>query len=87
MPYVMGYYLCGKRHKLELELGGGMGAFIAKYNGLASIMLYGNVGYRYQQKDGLIFRIGVTPWMAIPLKKEVKFWAMPWAGISLNYSF
>jgi len=85
LPSVMGYYLSGKRHRLEL--GGGLGPFIGTYTGLTSIMLFGNVGYRYQKKKGLIFRIGFTPWMAIPIAEDASFMALPWAGISFGYSF
>ena len=85
IPSVMGYYLCGKRHRLEL--GGGLGPFIGTYLGLGSMMLFGNVGYRYQKKKGLIFRIGFTPFMSIPIAEDVRFVVLPWAGISFGYSF
>lgn len=85
LPSVNGYYLGGKRHRLEI--GGGLGPFIGTYMGLSSIELIGNIGYRYQKKKGLIFRIGFTPLMAIPISKDARFMAIPWAGISLGYSF
>jgi hypothetical protein len=85
IPSVMGYYLCGKRHRLEL--GGGLGPFIGTYSGLSSMMLFGDVGYRYQKKKGLIFRIGFTPWLGIPVAESARFMAFPWAGISFGYSF
>ncbi|MCX6320416.1 MAG: hypothetical protein NTX93_01220 [Bacteroidia bacterium] len=85
LPSVMCYYLKGKRHRLEL--GGGLGPFIGTYSGLSSIMLFGNVGYRYQKKKGLIFRIGFTPCLSIPIAKDARFMAFPWAGISFGYSF
>ncbi|MDX9847693.1 MAG: hypothetical protein RBT74_11990 [Tenuifilaceae bacterium] len=85
VPHVMLYYLKGKTH--SLELGGGMGTFLSTYHGLASIMLYGNIGYRYQRKRGLIFRAGFTPWISIPIENRSKFWITPWAGISVGYSF
>lgn len=85
IPSFMGFYLCGKRHRIEL--GGGCGPFIGTYIGMSNLMLFGNIGYRYQQKEGLIFRAGFTPWMAIPLTKNARFWSSPWAGISFGYSF
>jgi hypothetical protein len=85
IPSVMGYYLCGTRHRLEL--GGGLGPFIGTYKGLASMMFFGDVGYRYQKKKGLIFRIGFTPCLGIPIAEGVRFMAFPWAGISFGYSF
>jgi hypothetical protein len=85
VPYVMAYYLCGSRHRIEV--GGGTGTLISTYKGFGSIMFFGNIGYRYQQKKGLIFRIGFTPWVSIPIAEKTRFWATPWAGISLGYSF
>jgi hypothetical protein len=85
LPSVMGYYFSGKRHRLEL--GGGFGPFIGTYSGLSSMMLFGNVGYRYQKKKGLIFRIGFIPLISIPIAEDARFMALPWAGISFGYSF
>ena len=85
IPSVMGYYFCGKRHRLEM--GGGLGPFIGTYKGLSSMMLFGDIGYRYQKKKGLIFRIGFTPCLGIPIAKDARFMAIPWAGISFGYSF
>ncbi len=84
-PSVMGYYLGGKRHRLEL--GGGLCAGIGSYQGLAAMALYGGAGYRYQKKKGLIFRIGFTPFITIPVSEDDNFGVVPWAGISLGYSF
>lgn len=85
VPSVMCYYLKGKRH--SLELGGGLGSLIIQNRGFVSVMLHSNIGYRYQQKNGLIFRVGFTPWVALPIDGRSKFWATPWAGISFGYSF
>lgn len=84
-PNVMAYYLTGKRHRLEL--GGGLCPGFGSSEGLAAIAVYGNVGYRYQKKKGLIFRIGFTPFIGIPVSKDDSFVVMPWAAISLGYSF
>jgi hypothetical protein len=85
LPSINGYYLTGKRHRLEL--GGGAGPFIGTYKGLVSVMLFGNVGYRVQKKKGLLFRIGFTPFMSIPVAEDVDWMVLPWAGISLGYCF
>jgi len=85
IPSVAGYYLAGKRHRLEL--GGGAGPFLGTYMGLSSLLIFGDVGYRYQKKKGLIFRVGFTPFMGIPISKNARFMAIPWMGISIGYSF
>ncbi|HPT02835.1 MAG TPA: hypothetical protein PLJ84_09575 [Bacteroidales bacterium] len=83
-PGVMGYYLGGRRHRFET--GGGVsgnmedGKFI-------SMMVHGVIGYRYQKKKGLFFRAGFTPMFAVPFTEEGKFAVIPWAGLSLGYSF
>lgn len=85
VPSVNGYMLLGERYRLEI--GGGIGQFIGTDSGFASAMIFSNIGYRYQKKNGLIFRIGFTPWMAIPLKNDARFAIVPWAGVSLGYCF
>lgn len=84
-PSVMGYYLGGKRHRIEL--GGGLCAGIGSSEGLAAMALYGVAGYRIQKKKGLIFRIGFTPFIGIPVSEGDNPAIVPWAGISLGYSF
>jgi hypothetical protein len=84
-PSVMGYYLGGKRHRLEL--GGGLCAGFGSSQGFAAMALYGSAGYRYQKKKGLIFRVGFTPFLTIPISEDDSFAVIPWAGISLGYSF
>ena len=81
----MGYYLGGKRHRFEL--GGGLSSLIGSSQGFAALMLHGVVGYRYQKKKGLIFRAGFTPFISIPIAEGAKFMVVPWAGVSLGYSF
>lgn len=86
LPSLSAYYLGGKRH--QVELGGGLGPFISTRVGLSSILLFANVGYRYQKRNGLILRAGFTPWMtAVTIAKETRFAAVPWAGVSVGYSF
>ena len=82
---VMGYYLTGKRHRLEL--GGGLCPGFGSSDGFAAMAIYGNVGYRYQKKKGLIFRVAFTPFVGIPVSEDGSFTVMPWAAISLGYSF
>lgn len=83
-PNVMAYYLGGKRHRLEA--GGGVSA-IFDDGDFISIMVHGIIGYRYQKKKGLLFRVGFTPMFAIPFTEEGNYAVIPWAGISLGYSF
>ena len=84
-PSVMGYYLGGKKHRIEL--GGGLCPGFGSSEGFTAMALYGSAGYRYQKKKGLIFRVAFTPFLAIPLSDEDSFAVIPWAGISLGYSF
>jgi len=84
-PSVNAYYLFGKNNRIEI--GGGIGPFISTYKGLASFLLFGNFGYRYQRKKGLLFRIGLTPFVSIPVNGKSRFLATPWIGISLGYCF
>lgn len=84
-PSINAYYFFGKRNRFEI--GGGTGPFIGTYIGYASHMIYGNIGYRYQKKKGLIFRSCFTPFVGIPINNRSRFMAIPWAGISLGYSF
>ena len=82
---VMGYYLTGKQHRLEL--GGGICPGFGSSEGLAAMAIYGSVGYRYQRKKGLIFRVAFTPFVGIPVGKDDHISVIPWAAISLGYSF
>ncbi|HNQ66735.1 MAG TPA: hypothetical protein PKN32_00010 [Bacteroidales bacterium] len=84
-PSVNAYYLFGKMNRIEI--GGGTGTFISTYEGFASLLIFGDVGYRYQKKKGLFFRAGFTPFIGIPINGKSRFLAMPWVGLSLGYSF
>lgn len=84
-PSVNSYYLFG--NKKRIEIGGGTGLFIGTSNGFASFLIFGNIGYRYQKKKGIIFRAGFTPFVAIPIHNKSTFWISPWVGISIGYSF
>lgn len=83
-PNIMGYYFGGKRSRLEI--GGGLST---NFNAgeFYNMFIHGVIGYRYQKKKGLLFRAGFTPMFVIPLTEEVKSAVIPWAGISLGYSF
>lgn len=74
----------GKRARLEA--GGGIGAFVGTYSGVASAMIFSNLGYRYQQKRGLFFRAAFTPFMGIPVAGKSKLMAIPWVGIAVGYT-
>jgi hypothetical protein len=83
-PNVMAYYFGGKRHRLEAG-GGVSGNFMDGV--VINMMIHGVIGYRYQKKKGLLFRAGFTPMFVIPLTDEGKYAVIPWAGLSLGYSF
>lgn len=83
-PNVMGYFFGGKRHRLET--GGGLSVNF-KDGTIYNMFVHGVIGYRYQQKKGLLFRAGFTPMFAIPLTDEGKYAVIPWAGLSLGYCF
>ena len=75
------YYLIGEKNK-RFEIGGGF-----TYEGGAEgtgVILHGVIGYRYQKKNGNLFRIGFTPFT---FKEDGIWYLFPWVGISLGYSF
>jgi hypothetical protein len=83
-PSVMYYRFFGKRHRLET--GGGISGIITM-DGFAGMAVHGTIGYRYQKKEGLLFRAGFTPIVGIPFNEEGKFAFVPFPGVSLGYSF
>jgi len=85
-PNIMYYYLSGKRHRLSWEevFSGGF----ANDFSLEVVLIHGVVGYRYQKKKGLFFRVGFTPLYVIFLNdKDRGNKLYPFAGLSLGYSF
>lgn len=82
MPNIMYYYLGGKKNK-RFEIGGGFSVrpiWHKEINGDFPLAFHGVIGYRYQKKNGLLFRIGFTP----SIYPEV---FLPFIGISFGYSF
>ena len=82
-PSLMYYYLNGKRRSF-LELGVGFSLFYRldlDYAEDSPLSFHGVIGYRYQKQDGLLFRIGLTPFY------RVNSWFLPLIGISLGYSW
>lgn len=67
------------------EIGGGFSGVVTD-DGLMAVAIHGVLGYRYQKKNGPLFRIGFTPFIGIPLTSEGRFAIMPWVGISFGYS-
>ena len=62
MPSMMYYYLRGKKNK-RFEIGGGLSVLPVWHNDVNydfPIAFHFVIGYRYQKKDGLLFRIGLT---------------------------
>ena len=82
VPSIIYYHLGGK--KSRFELGCGIGYIIilteeVEHEEFKDITLHGVIGYRYQKKNGFIFRAGFTPIFFFD-----KF--IPWIGISFGYS-
>ena len=84
MPNIMCYYLAGKRNH-RFEIGGGFSirpVWNKDINGDFPLAFHGVIGYRYQKRRGLLFRVGLTP----------SYWPdagsspWPWMGISFGYS-
>jgi len=63
-----------------------LSAYINENSEIGLVCVHGVFGYRYQQKNGLLFRIGFTPLMFIPFKSSGSFMTSPWVGISFGYS-
>jgi hypothetical protein len=85
IPSLSAYRFFGRRARLEV--GGGIGAFVGTYSGLASAMIFSNLGYRYQKKQGLFFRAALTPFLGFPIAGKSRMMLVPWAGIGLGYTF
>ena len=83
-PSVMYFHLYGETFRTEV--GGGISGIVTKKGSLEGIAIHGVYGYRYQKKNGLIFRIGFMPFIGIPLTSTGRFIIMPWLGVSIGYS-
>lgn len=87
MPDIMYYHFSGERYRFEL--GGGFSTGFNKEIELAGVLIHGVIGYRYQKKKGLLFRVGFTPLYVIFIKdkngRSNKLY--PFVGVSLGYSF
>lgn len=83
-PGIMYYYIAG-RGPSYFELGAGMSTsyrFDLDYSPEDHILsFHGVIGYRYQKKDGFLFRTGFTPFY------RPNSWFLPLFGISLGYSW
>jgi len=82
IPSLMYYRFRGETYRTEI--GGGFSGIFD--DGFAGVMIHGVYGYRYQKKNGLLFRISFTPFIGIPFKSDGRFFIIPWVGISLGYS-
>ena len=86
IPNVMYYHLSGK--KSRFEIGGGLSFIVSLVNSedapndFQGLIIHGVIGYRYQKKNGLLFRIGFTP-LFCPGPGVF----LPMVGLSLGYSF
>jgi len=84
MPNIMYYYLGGEKNK-RFEIGGGFSVrpvWHKDINGDFPIAFHGVIGYRYQKRKGLLFRVGFTP----SYFPDAGFAPWPWIGISFGYS-
>ncbi|MCK4654677.1 MAG: hypothetical protein KAU01_09540 [Candidatus Cloacimonetes bacterium] len=82
IPNLMYYHLEGEKYS-KFELGGGVSYIPVKSEDLEGdwpVLIHGVLGYRYQKKNGLLFRIGFTPVVVV---SEV---FLPMVGISFGYS-
>jgi len=86
-PGIMYYYLPGtNRSSFELGAGISTSPFLNEdYNDEEwtdhPLSLHGVIGYRYQKKNGLLFRAGFTPFY------RPRVWFLPLIGLSLGYSW
>lgn len=85
LPSLMYYHFGGQRFRFEM--GGGFSTVFTSADGLAGIGVHGVIGYRVQKKKGLLFRVGFTPLIGIPLTDTGRFAVVPLVGISLGHSF
>jgi len=85
IPSLMYYQFSGARYRFEK--GAGLSGIISADDGLEGMMIHGVIGYRYQKKNGLLFRGGFTPFIGIPFTNDGKFVIVPFPGVSLGYSF
>ena len=82
IPSFMYYRFRGETYRTEI--GGGFSCIFD--DGFAAVAIHGVYGYRYQKKNGPLFRISFIPFIGIPFKRDGRFIIMPWVGISLGYS-
>ena len=83
LPSIMYYKFSGMKHRFETGIG--ITGILGQPEGLIGIFVNGAIGYRYQKKNGLIFRIGYTPLIGIS-ESKVAFIPL-FFGVSLGYSF
>ncbi|WP_235299804.1 hypothetical protein [Portibacter marinus] len=81
-------YMYGNIHSFETGIGYAYYAQNINPNGLIF-----RLGYRYQKKNRLFFKLGITPIITdgfaiigIPINGD-NLYILPWGGISLGYSF
>jgi hypothetical protein len=84
-PDVMFYHFGGERRRYEI--GGGVSTGFSNKFGLKVVLINGVIGYRYQKKKNLFFRVGFTPFYALYLDEPSRNKLFFSAGLSLGYSF
>jgi len=83
LPSTMYYRLSGAKHRFETGIG--LTGILGQSEGFIGLFISGVIGYRYQKKNGLIFRIGYTP--LIGITRSIVAFIPLFFGISLGYSF
>lgn len=82
VPTVMYYHLGGKKSRFEIGCGIGYVIILTEdveHEDFKGITFHGVIGYRYQKKNGLLFRAGFTPLIFSDV-------FLPLVGISFGYS-
>ena len=77
------YYLLSGKIFSKFEIGAGLGArpsWHKDIDGDFPLAFHGVIGYRYQKKDGLLFRIGLT-------FNKFQDIGLFFLGISFGYSY
>lgn len=86
-------YLVGKRstkHKLDLGMGVNINCTIKERE--SDILPFLNIGYRFQPRNGMIFRVGLSPKLPLNRNDDTFEYLFLWATsvcpyLSLGYAF
>ncbi len=82
VPTAMYYHLSGEKSSFEIGCGFGYVIILTdedEHEDFKGLTFHGVIGYRYQKKNGLLFRVGFTPLM---FGSKI----YPFFGLSIGYS-